>query len=315
MESAQRKPVPRLQITLGLLAIVIVALFLSVWIPYRSREAAVAAVIPLNAEVTYAPGGPRWLRLFIGNRNMQAFDYVYSVRFKESKDGEGAKSKVTDADLAVLRKFPYLTELTLVNAPITDEGVKFLSEIPSLTSLILTGTKTSDTGVASIAKLKHLYRLSLANTQVTDAGMPSLLDLKKLVFLSVANTKVGDAGLEPIGRLKFIESLDLTGTQVTDDGILTHLKAAYSIRDASFADTPVTSAGLKELRKHLSGANLIRIRPGVHKSTPSASPTQPQKAPEDPAKKPAETNAKAESSAAPPKASEPVKTSAEPEKK
>ena len=114
MESTPRKPVPRVKISLGLLAIFVIALFLYVWIPYRSRESAVAVLTPLNAEITYGQGGPRWLRLFLGHRKMQAFDYVSSVKFKESQ--------VTDAQLVALRKFPYLTEVTLINAPITDEG-------------------------------------------------------------------------------------------------------------------------------------------------------------------------------------------------
>jgi hypothetical protein len=104
-------------------------------------------------------------------------------------------SKVTDADLANLKK------------------------MPKIQSLYLNNCKISDRGMVNLKGLKDLIFLELSNTNVTDAGLKNLKDLTQLQNLGLSNTKVSDAGLKNLKGLTSLKVLILTQTKVTDKGI------------------------------------------------------------------------------------------------
>ena len=70
--------------------------------------------------------------------------------------------------------------LSLRNRDITDDDIAVLDRFPHLTQLDLSNTQVTNDGLRHVAKLSNLFRLQLDSTQITDAGLVHLKTLGKL---------------------------------------------------------------------------------------------------------------------------------------
>ena len=109
-------------------------------------------------------------------------------------------SRVTDADLAGLRKLANLRNLSLGRTAITDAGLVHLQELTGLQKLSLEHTGVSDAGLAHLKSLTELESLNLGLTKVSDAGLVHLKGLTRLQVLHLWGSKVTDAGVNELQK-------------------------------------------------------------------------------------------------------------------
>src|SRR6185436_19155213 len=109
-------------------------------------------------------------------------------------------AKITDADLAILDKFPGLQWLDLRITPITDEGVAHVRTLRKLKFLNLFRTSLSDKGMESLRGLIDLETLLIGGTKVTDAGLVNIERHPRLKKVSVFRTAVSDASIKSLEK-------------------------------------------------------------------------------------------------------------------
>lgn len=157
------------------------------------------------------------------------------------------RTRVTDNDLEILRKFPALTYLNLQRTEATDAGLVHLKSLRKLEHLVLS-PRTTDEGLAHLAHLKQLKSICLAQTQVTGVGFAQQEDLSHLEEIDLTNSQASDAGLEKICELAGLLTLNLGNSKVTDEG-LPHLSRLGKLQRLTLHRTGITDAGLEHLLK------------------------------------------------------------------
>ena len=207
---------------LGLLGIVSTAM---VGIPVCRQQLAIRQFQQHGCQFYTQPGGPAWLRRWVGDRRMKLFDQVVMVDLRRAKDTDGA--------LAHLNGLTSVREVILIGTPITDSGLMHLKG------------------------LTNLQRLLLMNTSVTDAGLVHLKGLTNMKVLKLDNTRVTDAGLAHLQGMTRMEGLSLVGTSVTEVG-MQHLKGLPKLRLLVLSNVAETSSGVAELKQALPG---LRVGP------------------------------------------------------
>ncbi|MFL6466494.1 MAG: amidohydrolase family protein [Pyrinomonadaceae bacterium] len=130
-------------------------------------------------------------------------------------------TKVTDADLAVLEKFPGLQSLDLRITPITDEGIAHVRTLRKLKFLNLFRTNLSDKGMENLRGLIDLETLLIGGTKVTDGGLVNIERHPKLRKVSVFRTAVSDAGIKSLEKISSLEVLLIGESKITDEGTKT----------------------------------------------------------------------------------------------
>ncbi|MCE9527649.1 MAG: hypothetical protein K8R36_16530 [Planctomycetales bacterium] len=150
-------------------------------------------------------------------------------------------SKVTDAGVLELAKFPNLILINLISCPgIGDSGLAGIKDLTNLESLRFDGTKVSDAGMIHLRNLTRLKVLGLGQTAVTDAGFAKLQELPQLEEIYLSGTTIsgsglrkvnlgtslrilkadassfGIAGMGGLGAHKNLEEVDLTMAKVSD---------------------------------------------------------------------------------------------------
>src|SRR5262245_6621609 len=118
------------------------------------------------------PGGPNWLRSWIGESWMLGFDEITAINL--------GNSAATDETVAAVMNGKALLKLELRETKITDEGLKGLERLSNLQELGLDLTQTSDAGLIHLNELPNLQTLRLSGNQITDAGLIHLHDLTGL---------------------------------------------------------------------------------------------------------------------------------------
>ena len=169
------------------------------------------------------------------------------------------RTKVTDADLEILKAFTQVRSLNLRSlGGVTDAGMKHLKGLTALEHLDLAHTTVGDAGLEHLKGLIKLKKLSIAGTPVTDAGIKHLKGLTDLRSLNLCLcTAVTDAGVENLAGLTKIQVLDLNTVQLTDAG-LKHLHGFSALEQMNVGDTKVTEAGVHELSRALPNAKISR---------------------------------------------------------
>ncbi len=127
--------------------------------------------------------------------------------------------RITDAELAPLKRLTRLSSLSISHTSITPAGLVHLKEIENLTDLGLHGPAITDEWLEGIKELTKLERLSLRYTQITDAGLMHLRSLANLKHLDITHAGVGDVGLEHLQGLTNLEMLTLRDILVRDAGL------------------------------------------------------------------------------------------------
>ncbi len=204
----------KLVVALLLLTVLVGATSLTIWVKLRVESAkhqrrAVAEIEALGGEVWYdyqkvettgrhrhtfhsdpkaPPPGLAWLRHLIGAEYFQKVAYVAA-----------RETKVSDADLLVLRKLPCLEGVDLAKTAISDAGMKHLEGL-NLKSLCLNDTQVTGRGLRHLKEMKSLVKLGLWNTDVEDSGLAHLAGLTNLASLVLDGTKTTDAGVSHLPR-------------------------------------------------------------------------------------------------------------------
>jgi hypothetical protein len=124
------------------------------------------------------------------------------------------ETKVGDRELAGLGAIaPNVTQLNLARTKVTDAGLAILRKMPRLTRLELQGTAVTDRGIAQLTHSPELRTVNLYGTAITDAALESLASLEKLESLYVWQTAVTPRGLAAFRQkspaVRVIAELDL----------------------------------------------------------------------------------------------------------
>ena len=61
-------------------------------------------------------------------------------------------TKVTDAGLVYLKRFPQLKKLSLFQKQVTDSGIPYLRVLSNLEQLLISGTKITDAGAKELQR-------------------------------------------------------------------------------------------------------------------------------------------------------------------
>jgi len=128
-------------------------------------------------------------------------------------------TKITDAGLKDVAKFPQLTLLSLKRTPITDNGLKEVAKLHKIEWLDISGTKITDTGLKELTNLTQLNYLQISCPEVTDAGLKELITLKNLTQIGLSLTKITDEGLQLLVKLKKLRSISLIASDATAAGV------------------------------------------------------------------------------------------------
>jgi hypothetical protein len=165
-------------------------------------------------------------------------------------------TQIHDADLELLKPFPFLHQLKLNSNRITDDGLNTIRTFHHLQLLEIPGARITDAGLKALGGCKDVKSLYLTGTKVTDSGLAELRNLPKLIGLYLNGANVSDVGLKELGTLSGLKHLGLSGTRITDSG-LQELKDLRSLLTLDLQDTAVTDSGLATLRELKSLRYLI----------------------------------------------------------
>lgn len=157
-------------------------------------------------------------------------------------------TRVTDAGLRHLEKFPHLRHLGL-----GEEGPWDFSRNP----IPRTG-RITDAGLVHLRNLKSLQSLHIQGLPITDAGLESLVGLSGLHVLFLKRTRIEGPGLERLGALPQLGYLALDGSMVTEKG-LGHLSALPMLGILSLDRVPLSEQGVARL-KDLRSLNNLEVR-------------------------------------------------------
>ncbi len=184
---------------------------------YAREERAIRRLRALNASIGRKWQGPEWLARALHRCRLPV------------PTGLGGIDRVDpgfcDDDLKLLRHCAGIEYLDLDRTRVTDAGMVYLRRFPRLRILELRETGVTDAGLAHVRGLKGLGALTLNGTKITDSGLLYLQELHDLHQLDLGDTPVTDRGLDSLTGLTNLELLGLEGTGVTEEGI-TRLKRA-----------------------------------------------------------------------------------------
>jgi hypothetical protein len=85
-----------------------------------------------------------------------------------------ARSRVREADLALLRDIASLRELFLGSVPVGDRGLVAIRDLTTLEGLELSNVPVTDAGLRQLYGLTRLRWLAISDTRVTPSGVADL---------------------------------------------------------------------------------------------------------------------------------------------
>jgi hypothetical protein len=251
-------------VCLGITALMLVAgvIWLRMGLPICRQQLAIREISRVGGRIETVKCGPNWVRKWVGDELMTAFDEVVVVDL--------TSRPATDATLAHVGRFTKLQRLRLSATNVTDAGLIHLQALTMLDQLSLEVTAVTDGGLAHIESLTSLQDLSLDFTQITDDGLAHLENLAALRKLSFDNTQVSDVGTTHLKGHTLLRRLSLHGTLVTDKG-LQNLRRLINLEHLALGNGPtITDAGVAELERALPGLTISR--PGLRIIGPSRPP-------------------------------------------
>jgi len=202
----------------------------------ETQRLAVAKVEAAGLSVVYEfPSNPdrhppKWKIDLVGRDALFA---VYSLPWQ--------RSKVTDAEMVLVKEFPHVTHVFLTGTQVGDEGLKHLASLPNLERLELSATKVTDAGLKYLERARNLSYLDLIGTAVTDAGMEHLQTLPRLAELDLSATQITDASTAILKRFPALFHLRADETALTDRSFA-HLAGMKGLRRLDLSGTQTTLA-------------------------------------------------------------------------
>jgi hypothetical protein len=121
-----------------------------------------------------------------------------SLPITKTRNVNLARSNVTDAELAKLKKFG-VQHLWLDGTRITGAGLLHLQGL-HVQSLFLRGTKLTDAGLEHVEGFSHLESLDLGSTRITNTGLEHLKGLPRLRELWLDGTQVTDQDVKELQK-------------------------------------------------------------------------------------------------------------------
>ncbi len=221
-------------------AILIVGIGLRFGLPICQKWVAIRAIERAGGRVNSSNAGPQWLRSWIGQTGMMAFEDVLEINLAFS-------TRRTDEALSHVARFPTLQTLDLGGSSVTDAGFRAVPALPRLKVINLSGTSVTDSGLGDLTRFENLETVMMAEG-ITGAGMSKLKELTKLSSLIAPGVTITDAALTDIGELTQLRSLYLGDSQVTDVG-LERLQRLANLESLCLEHTHVTDAGLNHLAR------------------------------------------------------------------
>ncbi len=143
-----------------------------------------------------------------------------------------------------------VTAVYFKEQPVNENTLALLKRIPSLTSLSLRGCQVTTTGLKEVAATPSLQKLFLVDcTWLTDADLTELTPLQGLRELVLTGCeKITDAGLKDVALLKNLRLLELAECKQISDAGLKELRPLKNLRRLGLSHCEkVTEAGQKEL--------------------------------------------------------------------
>jgi len=229
----------------------------------------------LGVSTTYCrwqPGGPSWIREWIGDERFQIFDRVVQVELGQGQ--QFARYMRRAERTGVLSGNNPLDYATAPHLPGTDLGTFGQDSafpgtgLPDSRDVQPPGPSDSeiraalDADLVSLHRLKSLCGLVLNQTGMSQEQMAQLAGLTRLQNLEITERWIGDEGLAHLAGLTHLQRLSLSGDWVTDDGLV-HLEGLRNLRNLILDTRGITSDGLT----HLEGlTNLERLQvdsPGI----------------------------------------------------
>ncbi|GAA4441570.1 hypothetical protein [Bremerella cremea] len=153
----------------------------------------------------------------------------------------------TDADLALISRFPKLRILSMWGKSVTKEGIAQLAKCQKLTSYRHAGLENSDELVPVLCQAcPQLVDLQLPNCDLTDKSADAIAKLEKLEQLELRGTKITNEFFMGRTFSNDITRVDLLQTGV-DSQVIAHLPPNVTSLDLS--GTKVDGKSLPELLK------------------------------------------------------------------
>jgi hypothetical protein len=151
--------------------------------PAYQQWSAIRGMGPSGSIGDVHPVGPEWLRAFVGERQMNAFDEIDAIRFQpDLKRHTGAyftwygpvTPPADDSVVANVRKIPNLKHIDMACANVTDACMEDVCRLQNLEYLDINGTDISDVSVPLLKRLTNLRVILLRGTKITDSGIADL---------------------------------------------------------------------------------------------------------------------------------------------
>ena len=161
------------------------------------------------------------------------------------------ESRIGNDDLARLRAFDRLTNLSLAGTSISDDGLRQLSTLSRLETLDLSSTQVTDAGLPAVSRLVNLKSLVLKDTQVAGGGLQNLAGLQKLELLHLDGLPIHDDHLKLLPLLPNLVSVSLVGCQALTDSCAGFLNRS-TCSQINLQGVAITDAGLEKLRTNRS---------------------------------------------------------------
>jgi hypothetical protein len=178
-----RVPHP-LWILVAALVLGVVAAGLHLGRPAYRQWSAIRAIGQSGFPVDVERVGPEWLREFVGETQMNAFDEIPSIHFQPDLTRHTA---------------PYFKWFGPVTPPADDSVVANVRKIPNLKQIDMACSNVTDACMENVCSLQYLEYLDMRGTDISDASVPLLKRLTNLRILFLQGTKITDTG---IGELK-----------------------------------------------------------------------------------------------------------------
>jgi hypothetical protein len=211
--------------TLALVAVAILigALYLSLWVPAQRQAHAVRTVGQFGGYSVYEPGfevslfsagrpdGPEWLWSVVDPNLL--YDVVEVRLYANPPSSEDVGRRL----FPTLSGLPQLRTLSVSDAHVTNEDLKWIAHLPELRALYLQQTALTEDDLDHLSTL-NLDWLCLSRTWAGDEALHSLRNMTTLEYLDLTRTRVTDAGLVHLEGLPNLKTLILRRTRVTDSG-------------------------------------------------------------------------------------------------
>ena len=166
--------------------------------------------------------------------------------------------RITDEELALVARLPYLRRLQACAVNITDKGLAHLRDATELRELHLgSAVEVTDDGLEVLKRLTRLENLGLHAPRATDRTLTYIKRLPRLKALCIWGAPFTDAGLEELKGLSGLEFLDVAHTKATD-GCLGVLKKFTKLHTLDVQGTSISAEGTADLKKALPKARVIR---------------------------------------------------------